>query len=117
MMVTEKIEPIRLIDVQSSAPETGLLRQVLAYSPQMMLVRHLMEKGGVGARHSHPREQMVYIIRGHLRLGCGEAEFDARAGDSFIVPGGVEHQASAVEASEALDVFTPYRERSADRKQ
>jgi quercetin dioxygenase-like cupin family protein len=33
-----------------------------------------------------------------------------RAGDSVVVDGGVEHQASAVESSEVLDVFTPLRE-------
>jgi quercetin dioxygenase-like cupin family protein len=36
--------------------------------------------------------------------------FDVHAGDSFIVDGGVEHQASALEPSEVLDVFTPVRE-------
>ena len=36
--------------------------------------------------------------------------FNAHAGDSFIVDGGVEHQASALEVSEVLDVFTPTRE-------
>jgi quercetin dioxygenase-like cupin family protein len=33
-----------------------------------------------------------------------------RAGDGIVVDGGVEHEASAVEASEVLDVFTPYRQ-------
>jgi quercetin dioxygenase-like cupin family protein len=36
--------------------------------------------------------------------------FDVKKGDSFVVDGGVEHQASALEASEVLDVFTPVRE-------
>jgi quercetin dioxygenase-like cupin family protein len=32
----------------------------------MMLVRHTMEKGWAGNRHSHPHEQLVYIVnRGH----------------------------------------------------
>jgi quercetin dioxygenase-like cupin family protein len=93
-----------------SKPEPGLLRQVMSYSPRMMLVRHTMKKGWVGARHSHPHEQMVYIISGHLTFQHPGGVFDAKAGDSFLVPGGVEHQASAREDSEVLDVFTPYRE-------
>jgi quercetin dioxygenase-like cupin family protein len=92
------------------SPETGLSRQVLAYNDQMMLVRHLMEKGWIGARHSHPHEQLVYIIRGHLQFTGGDTTFEARTGDSFVVPGGMEHQASALEESEVLDVFTPFRE-------
>jgi quercetin dioxygenase-like cupin family protein len=37
-------------------------------------------------------------------------QFEAKTGDSFIVAGGVEHQAWALEDSEVLDFFTPYRE-------
>lgn len=104
---------IRLIEIKEKrifSPEKGLSRQVLAYTDKLMLVRHLMEKGWVGARHSHPHEQLVYIIRGHIQFTGGDQSFDARTGDSFVVPGGVEHQASAVEESEVLDVFTPSRE-------
>jgi quercetin dioxygenase-like cupin family protein len=102
--------PVLLSDVLSSFPEKGLTRQVLAWNERMMLVRHLMEPGWIGTKHSHPHEQLVYVIRGHLRVTVGEQAFDAAAGDSFVVPGGVEHQASAVEESEVLDVFTPFRE-------
>jgi quercetin dioxygenase-like cupin family protein len=93
-----------------TTPEDGLRRQVMSYSPSMMLVRHRMRKGWAGARHSHPHEQLVYIVSGHLIFEHPDGRFEARAGDSFLVPGGVEHQASALEDSEVLDVFTPYRE-------
>lgn len=93
-----------------SDPEPGLKRQVLAYNKNLMLVRHLMRKGWQGARHSHPHDQLVYVIKGHLHFTGGPNTFEAKAGDSFVVPGGVEHQASALEDSEVLDVFNPYRE-------
>ena len=112
-------EQIKLIDQNAAKlflPEAGLARQVLAYSQTMMLVRHLMEKGWVGARHSHPHEQLVYVIRGHLQFRSGDQVFDARSGDSFLLPGGREHQASALEESEVLDVFTPYREDYAEQQ-
>ena len=48
--------------------------------------------------------------RGHIRFVCGSETFDAFAGDSFIVPGGMEHEASALAESEVLDFFVPYRE-------
>ena len=109
-MQPEAIRNIHLEDVKTFTPEPGLLRQVLAFNPKLMLVRHLMEKDWVGARHSHPHDQLVYIIRGHLQFTGGDITFDARTGDSFIVPGGVEHQARALEESEVLDVFHPFRE-------
>jgi quercetin dioxygenase-like cupin family protein len=109
--MTETSEsPVRLQSVANSFPEPGLTRQVLAWNPQMMLVRHVMEPGWKGARHSHPHEQMVYVIRGKLRFICGDRSFEAGPGDSFIVPGGVEHEAAALEPSEVLDFFVPFRE-------
>ncbi len=96
--------------LSTTHPEDGLKRQVLAFNPGMMLVRHQMQPGWRGARHSHPHEQMVYVTRGHIHFTCGSETFDAFAGDSFIVPGGMEHQASAVAESEVLDFFVPYRE-------
>lgn len=112
-------EEINLVDqnaVRLFSPETGLTRQVLAYNENLMLVRHLMEKGWVGARHSHPHEQLVYVIRGHLRFTGGDRTFNAPTGYSFVVPSGVEHQASALENSEVLDVFTPFREDYAETR-
>lgn len=75
-----------------------------------MLVRHLMEQGWVGIRHSHPHEQLVYVVRGHIRAKLGGETLDAHAGDSFVVPGGAEHEARALVESEVLDVFTPFRQ-------
>ena len=91
-------------------PRPQLDEQGNEIDPREELVRHLMEKGWVGSRHSHPHEQLVYIIRGHIQFKGGDKIFDAREGDSFVVPGGIDHQASAVEESEVLDVFAPLRE-------
>src|ERR1039457_5935174 len=93
-----------------SIRELGLRRQVMSYSPAMMLVRHTMIKGWVGTRHSHPHEQMVYVVRGRIRFEHPGGTFDVGPGDSFLVPGNVEHQASALDDSEVLDIFAPMRE-------
>jgi len=109
-MAAENIRLVEMKDRRVFSPETGLSRQVLAYTGKLMLVRHRMDKGWVGARHSHPHEQLVYIIRGHIQFKSGGGTLEARGGDSFVVPGGMEHQASAIEESEVLDVFAPFRE-------
>lgn len=87
-----------------------MVRQVLAHNDELMLVRHYFEQGWVGARHSHPHHQLVYVMKGALRVDVDGKVFDVFAGDSFVVDGGVEHQASALEVSEVLDVFAPGRE-------
>jgi quercetin dioxygenase-like cupin family protein len=106
----ERMSLVKTQDPETFTPEPGMRRQVLANTDQLMLVRHFFDADWVGARHSHPHHQLVYVVKGAIRVDVGGKVFDAHAGDSFIVDGGVEHQASALEVSEVLDVFTPTRE-------
>jgi quercetin dioxygenase-like cupin family protein len=95
---------------KTTTPELGMIRQVLAWNPHLMLVRHTFDKGWKGARHSHPHHQLVYVVRGRILFQAEGKSWEMRAGDSIVVDGGVEHEASAIEASEVLDVFTPFRQ-------
>ena len=79
-------------DAQTFTPEPGMRRQVLAHTDQLMLVRHYFENGWVGARHSHPHHQLVYVISGSIRVDIDGKVFDVRAGDSFVVDGDVAHK-------------------------
>jgi quercetin dioxygenase-like cupin family protein len=110
----QRVPPAGLIAANEQAPmtypEPGLQRQVLAYSPAMMLVRHQMTKGWRGAAHHHPHEQLVYVISGSIEMTVDGISRNATVGDSFIVEPNVEHQALALEDSIVLDVFTPARE-------
>jgi len=96
--------------IAPSSPEPGLTRLVGAYNEKLFLAEHRLEKGWVGTKHSHPHDQMAYVVSGHLKVEAGTHTFEARAGDSFVVRGGVEHQAWAIEPSVVIDVFTPSRE-------
>ncbi len=109
-MNTKEMSFVKTADAQTFTPEPGMKRQVLAHSDQLMLVRHYFEKGWVGARHSHPHHQLVYVVTGAILVDVDGRTFEVHTGDSFVVDGGVEHQASALEESEVLDVFTPVRE-------
>jgi quercetin dioxygenase-like cupin family protein len=104
------VQVVARAETKQSSPEPGLRRFVGANNDKLFLAEHRMEKGWIGAAHSHPHEQIVYVVSGHLTLNCAGKTFDLHAGDSFVVRGGVEHQASAVEASHVIDVFTPCRE-------
>ena len=44
----------------------GVVRKIISYSQNLMAVELQFEKGAVGAKHSHPHEQMGYIVEGSL---------------------------------------------------
>jgi quercetin dioxygenase-like cupin family protein len=93
-----------------SEPEPGLIRRIMAYNDKLFLAEHQMVAGWAGSVHSHVHDQVVYVVRGHLRVSCQGKTFDLRTGDSFVVRGGVEHGASAVDDSVVIDIFTPCRQ-------
>jgi quercetin dioxygenase-like cupin family protein len=88
----------------------NLTRKVLAFNGNLMLTEHTMEQGSVFPKHQHPHDQLAYLVSGHIRVEAAGQVFEARAGDSFVLKGGVDHQVWAIEKSVALDVFTPLRE-------
>jgi quercetin dioxygenase-like cupin family protein len=94
---------------KARTPEPGLTRRVMAYNDGLFLAEHEMAKGWAGSVRSHPHDQIVYVVRGHLKVTCRDTTFEVRCGDSFVVRGGVEHGASALEDSLVVDVFTPCR--------
>lgn len=61
--------------------------------------------------HSHPHEQIVYIVSGHGTFTVGEETAEVKQGDLLVVPSGVEHYAVAGdEPLVDLSVFNPRRE-------
>jgi quercetin dioxygenase-like cupin family protein len=93
----------------TTLPEQGLVRRIGAFNDKLLLAEHRMEKGWAGARHQHPHDQIVYVVNGRLSVTIGKETFTVGAGDSFVVRGGVDHQAAALEDSIVVDVFTPCR--------
>ena len=77
------------------------------------------ESAAVGA-HSHPHEQLGFVLEGELALVIDGVGHHLRPGDAYQIPGDVEHAARAVHGPcRVLDVFQPvredYRERFVDR--
>jgi quercetin dioxygenase-like cupin family protein len=101
---------VKHAEAKESNPEPGLTRKVMAYNDKLFLAEHRMDRGWSGTVHSHPHDQIVYIVRGHIKVSCQGKTHDARTGDTFVVRGGVEHGAAALEDSLVIDVFTPCRE-------
>ena len=88
----------------------GMVRKVLAYSENLMNVELKFEKGAIGAKHSHPHEQIGYIISGSLLFQEeGKEDKVLVTGDSYYVEPNAVHGVVALEDTMLLDIFTPMR--------
>jgi len=92
------------------AVSEGARRRVLAYSDQIMAVEICFEAGGQGALHSHPHDQVSYIVSGVFRFTNDGETREVRAGDSLRFAPNTVHGTLCVEAGRVLDVFTPLRQ-------
>lgn len=88
----------------------GVQRKILAYSENLMSVELKFEKGSIGAQHSHPHEQIGYIVSGSLIYKeKGKDDKVLVTGDSYYVPPNIIHGVEVLEDTVLLDIFTPMR--------
>ncbi len=88
----------------------GIERKTLVYGEKTLMTEFRLRKGAVLPRHSHPHEQTGYLVKGRIRLCIGAEQYEAHPGDSWCIPGGVEHGADILENSVAVEVFSPVRD-------
>jgi quercetin dioxygenase-like cupin family protein len=70
-----------------------------------------LEPGSVVEEHSHPHEQMGFLLEGRLEFTIGGVTRLLGPGDIWRIPGGVVHSVRALDGpARALDVFCPIRE-------
>ena len=88
----------------------GVDLTTLVHGDRTLMGRFKIAKGAVIPAHSHPHEQTGIMISGKLRFNAGGKELEVEAGDSWCLPGGVEHSVNALEDSVVIEVFSPVRE-------
>jgi quercetin dioxygenase-like cupin family protein len=86
-----------------------LLRRQFVVGQEIMLARVLLKKGCIVPEHSHPNEQVTYILEGALKFWIDGREIVVRAGEVLTIPPHMPHKAEAVEDTVDLDVFNPPR--------
>jgi len=88
----------------------GAQRRVLSYSHNLMLVEFRFEAGIASREHSHPHEQVGYVVEGEIDFYmAGHEPVRLRRGGSYYVPPNVTHHIFTHAPSILLDVFTPMR--------
>jgi len=70
-----------------------------------------MEPHSVISEHSHPHEQIGYMIEGEAEFVIDGQPVLVRAGQTWRLPGGMPHKvATGDQPMRAVDVFYPVRE-------
>ncbi|WP_454244365.1 cupin domain-containing protein [Psychroflexus sp. MBR-150] len=69
-----------------------------------------LPKGSIAAKHSHPHEQMTYVVKGRVKVRMKGEEFILSQGGIVHFPSNEEHELEAAEDTILLDIFTPVRE-------
>jgi len=92
------------------SPIERITMKTLVYGKKTLLAEFKLEKGAILPRHKHPHEQTGYLVSGRMDLTIGGETHRVEPGDSWSVPGDVEHNAVAHENSVAVEVFSPVRQ-------
>ncbi|MFQ5381973.1 MAG: cupin domain-containing protein [Dehalococcoidia bacterium] len=92
----------------------GIVRRTLSEGEHTMLCELRMAAGSTVPAHTHPHEQTGYLASGKFRFRLDDEWRELQAGDSWCVPGGVDHEVEVIEDSIAIDVFSPPREEYRD---
>jgi len=87
-----------------------ITRKTLVHGARTLMAEFRLEQGAVLTKHRHLHEQTGYLVSGSMDLSIGNETHAVSAGDSWCIPGDVEHSAVAREASVAIEVFCPVRE-------
>ena len=87
------------------------VRAQVAWGDRLMLSLVTLEAGSTVPMHSHPHEQAGIVLEGELDFTIGKETKRLKAGDSYIIPGNVQHGCAACAGHAlVLDIFSPVRE-------
>ena len=98
----DTVEPVEMVP--------GLFRRSMGYTNDMLIIEVRAEAGVKLPLHSHPHEQVGYVVSGEMSLTIDGKTRVCKPGDSYAIPGDVEHSAVFAVASIIIDCFSPLRE-------
>ena len=88
----------------------GLVRRTLGTTGDLMLVEWRAEAGMELPSGSHPHQQVGYCVSGVIEITIDGLMTRCQPGDSWQIPGDVEHSATFPVESVVIDCFSPVRE-------
>ncbi len=88
----------------------GVSRKILAHNGSLMQVQVFFEQGAIGAMHSHPHEQLTYVLEGEFEFTIGDETRIVKAGDTLYKQPDIVHGCVCTKKGILLDTFTPQRQ-------
>ncbi len=104
--INECVEKIDLGD--------GVTRKILSYGGNIMLAEFEFQEGVGGETHTHPHEQIGYVVEGTIEFNLNGEKKLLHAGDSMYIAPNLPHGAKAITAAKTIDVFSPIRDEYVD---
>jgi quercetin dioxygenase-like cupin family protein len=87
------------------------LTGTFAHGAGLSLAHWVMKKDAALPPHSHPHEQITYVVSGKIRFEeTGGATHVVEAGGFIVFAPNETHGGTALEETIALDAFSPARE-------
>jgi quercetin dioxygenase-like cupin family protein len=92
---------------QSGTKRTDLQRHDLsAPGREVIQVRVDFDPGYVAPMHTHPGEEIIYVIEGTLEYEIGGKKSKVKAGDVLFVPAGTPHTAMNIGSHNGAELAT-----------
>jgi quercetin dioxygenase-like cupin family protein len=92
---------------QAGSKRTDLQRHDLsAPGREVVQVRVDFNPGYVAPMHTHPGEEIIYVIEGTLEYEIGGKVTRVKAGDVLFVPAGTPHTAKNIGTTNAAELAT-----------
>ena len=89
----------------------GVHLRTLVYGEKTLMGQFSIAKGSAIPPHSHPHEQVTYIVEGEVLFFLGEEKQRLNPGDMVAIPANLPHSIQLVSAHVRLiDSFTPLRQ-------
>lgn len=88
----------------------GIRRRTIALTERMQQIIVELDQGARLPEHRHPHDQITYLISGKLRFFINGEARDVAPGETVTLPGNTPHGVETLEASLAIDTFSPPRE-------
>ncbi len=101
---------VRWGDVKPVEMVPGLIRRTLGETDGVMIAEFRARAGVELPTHSHPHQQVGYVVSGEVNITIDGQTYNCRPGDSYAIPGDVLHSAMFPIESIVIDCFSPPRE-------